>query len=85
VTVVNTYHTYHTSSEHDFALPTDEDFMLRIHTINTSTNGIPIPITIDESSHNGKYTRTKLRKLSTWSLWRAAEKKQLDAMHQQQM
>jgi hypothetical protein len=59
--------------------------MLHIHSIITSTNGTAIPITIDESSHNGKYTRTKLRKLSTWHLWRAAKKKQLDAMHNQQM
>jgi hypothetical protein len=76
---------YSTSTNNDSEFSIDDDLMLRIHSINTLSDGTTIPITIDEYAHNGKYTRTKLRKLSTWPLWRAAEKKQLDAMHKQQM
>jgi hypothetical protein len=85
ITSVRIPPTSYGTNAQNFELPTDADIMLHIHSIITSTNGTAIPITIDESSHNGKYTRTKLRKLSTWHLWRAAEKKQLDAMHNQQM
>jgi hypothetical protein len=68
---------------HDFS--TIDDLSLRIHTINASTTSTTVPITPEEVDYNGKYTRTKLRKLPTWHLWYAAEKKQLDAMNQQQM
>ena len=45
----------------------------------------PIPMSSDELALNGSFTRKKLKRLSTWSLWLDSEKQQLDKMHNQEM
>ena len=56
---------------------TDDDLGLLIQALSNKIFGTP------EEQAAGKFTRRKLRQLSTWPMWRAAECKQLDAMAKQ--
>ena len=58
----------------------------RLHSIAAiAPDPTVIPITPAESSLKDRITRSKLLRLPTWSLWEAAEFKQLDAHHAQNM
>ncbi len=62
----------------DDALDNDH-VQLLLRSLNTTTHG-----TTEEQSI-GSFTRQKLRKLSNWNDWKAAEFKQLDSMAKQDM
>jgi hypothetical protein len=57
----------------------DDHAQLLLRSLNTTTHG-----TTEEQSL-GSFTRRKLRKLSNWNDWQAAEFKQLDSMAKQEM
>jgi hypothetical protein len=69
---------YSPDNADDDALDNDH-VQLLLRSLNTTTHG-----TTEEQSI-GSFTRRKLRKLSNWNDWKAAEFKQLDSMAKQDM
>ena len=61
------------------ALMVDDLEILAIHSLNTTTHGT------NDKQRLCRFTRRKLRRLSNWPDWQAAEFKQLDSMAKQDM
>ena len=62
----------------------DADIAYHIRSIIDLTKEV-IPMSADELALNGRYTRKRLKQVSTWPLWLHSECKQLEKMHSQQM
>jgi hypothetical protein len=70
-------------SESPFSL--DDNARIIIHSLIQMANSDNVPISPEEIACKGKFTRSKLKRLTNWYLWFAAETKQLDAMYTQGM
>ena len=63
---------------------TNDDIIHYIRSVVDSSK-IAIPMSHDELDLNGRYTRRRLKTLTTWRLWKQSEAAQLDKMEHQHM